>query len=136
MKRLIHKTVGWTGFCAPTGGFMLQAARKSDVRLRAVTTGERSQGQRTVRTDDELAIVRRERDHRQTRLCQAEPERDEFRADIAGALDQVEYWRTLAEYRERRLTERQDGEDTGRERRRDKNRRRTWLVRRDNGCGD
>lgn len=50
MKRLIHKTVGWTGFCSPTTGFMLQAARKSDVRLRPVTTGDRLQGRRTVRT--------------------------------------------------------------------------------------
>jgi chromosome segregation ATPase len=115
---------------------MLQAARKSDVRLRPVTTGERSQGRRTVRTDDELATVRRERDHRQARLREVEAERDELRADIAEALDQVEYWRTLAEYRERRLTKRQDGEDTGRERRQDKNGRRTWLTRREDGCGD
>jgi hypothetical protein len=136
MRRLIHKTVGWNGFCSPTTGFMLQAARKSDVRLRPVTTGERSQGRRTVRTDDELATVRRERDHRQARLREVEAERDELRADIAEALDQVEYWRTLAEYRERRLTKRQDGEDTGRERRQDKNGRRTWLTRREDGCGD
>jgi hypothetical protein len=125
MKRLIHKTVGWTGFCSPTTGFMLQADRKSDVRPRPVTSGERLQGRWTVRTDDELATVRRERDHRQARLRQAEAERDALRADIAEALDQVEYWRTLAEYRERRLTERQDGEDTERERRPDKNKRLT-----------
>jgi hypothetical protein len=42
------------------------------------------------------------------RLNQARTERDNLRSDLAEARAQVEYWRTLAEYRERRLVERQE----------------------------
>jgi len=70
----------------------------------------------TVRRDDELAALRAERDLWWARLRQAEAERDGLRAQLAKALDQVEYWRTLADYRESRLVERQAGTDSGRPR--------------------
>jgi hypothetical protein len=66
----------------------------------------------SARQHDELAVTRAERDIWLARLRQAEVERDRLRADLADALGQAEYWRTLAEYRERRLVERQEVLDT------------------------
>lgn len=63
---------------------------------------------RAVRPSDELAVARTERDLCRARLRQAEAERDHLRADLVEALAQLEYWRTLAEYRQKRLVERQD----------------------------
>jgi hypothetical protein len=69
----------------------------------------------TASKRDELAVTRAECDIWLARLRQAEVERDRLRADLADALGQVEYWRTLAEYRERRLVERRDGTDVSSE---------------------
>jgi hypothetical protein len=74
---------------------------------------EPSQQQRSVEPRDELAVTRAERDLWLIRLRQAEAERESLRADLIEALAQVEYWRTLAEYRERRLVERQDNTEAG-----------------------
>jgi len=73
---------------------------------------EPSQQRRSVQPCDELAVTRAERDLWLVRLRQAEAERERLRADLIEALAQVEYWRTLAEYRERRLVERQDNTET------------------------
>jgi hypothetical protein len=62
---------------------------------------------------DELAVARVERELWAARLRRAEAERDGLRVDLAEAMAQAEYWRTLAEYRERRLVERQDNCDGG-----------------------
>ena len=72
---------------------------------------EPSANRRSVRPQDELVVARAERDLWLVRLRQTEGERDNLRADLAEALAQIEYWRTLAEYRERRLTDRQDSSD-------------------------
>ena len=72
---------------------------------------EPSENRRSVRPQDELVVARAERDLWLVRLRQTEGERDNLRADLAEALAQIEYWRTLAEYRERRLTDRQDSSD-------------------------
>jgi hypothetical protein len=69
---------------------------------------EPSDVKRIARPHDELVVARAERDLCLVRLRQAEVDRDKLRADLAEALGQVEYWRTLAEYRERRLVERQE----------------------------
>jgi len=69
---------------------------------------EPPQSEHPVKPRDELAVTRAERDLWLVRLRQAEAERDTLRTNLAEALAQVEYWRTLAEYRERRLVERQD----------------------------
>lgn len=55
---------------------------------------------------DEATIACAERDLCLVRLRQAEAERKKLRAELAEALEQVEHWRTLAEYREKRLVER------------------------------
>lgn len=64
-------------------------------------------GDPTGRPGDELSVAQLERDLWMARLRRAEAERDGLRATLAEAIGQVEYWRTLAEYRERRLVERQ-----------------------------
>ncbi|MGA3353011.1 MAG: hypothetical protein ABSD85_07480 [Acidimicrobiales bacterium] len=74
---------------------------------------ELSQREQAIEPLDELAVTRAERDLWLVRLRQAEAEGESLRADLVEALAQVEYWRTLAEYRERRLVERQDSADGG-----------------------
>ena len=76
-----------------------------------VTALETSESRRGVRPEDELVVARAERDLWLVRLRQTEAARDNLRTDLAEALAQIEYWRTLAEYRERRLVERQDSSD-------------------------
>lgn len=49
---------------------------------------------------DELAALRRERDRYMEQLSEAEGERNHLRARLRDALEQLEHWRTLAEYRE------------------------------------
>lgn len=61
---------------------------------------------RAVTPGNELTVTRAERDLCLARLQQLDADRAKLRADLAEALEQVEYWRTLAEYRERRLVER------------------------------
>ena len=73
-----------------------------------MTTVESSERDHSPRQRDELAVTRAERDIWLARLRQTEVERDRLRVDLADALGQAEYWRTLAEYRERRLVERND----------------------------
>jgi hypothetical protein len=73
-----------------------------------VTELDASRREENVQPRDELAVTRAERDLWLVRLRQAELERDGLRANLAEALAHVEYWRTLAEYREKRLVERQD----------------------------
>lgn len=63
-------------------------------------------GGRDAGRADELAVTRAERDLCLVRIHQGDLDRAKLRADLAEALEQVEYWRTLAEYRERRLLER------------------------------
>ena len=65
-----------------------------------------TRGAPVARPADELTIARAERDLCLARLHQADADHAKLRADLAEALEQVEYWRTLAEYRERRLVER------------------------------
>jgi hypothetical protein len=83
-----------------------------------------------VLESQELATVRAERDHYRDRLRETEAEQNDLRADLADALGQVEHWRTLAEYRERRLAERRDGTDKLRELSPGEDRRRIWPERR------
>ncbi|MGO9581429.1 MAG: hypothetical protein ACLP36_01330 [Acidimicrobiales bacterium] len=78
---------------------------------------ERPPPGRAPRQSDELAVARTERDLCRARLRQAEAERDHLRADLVEALAQLEYWRTLAEYRQKRLVERQDNPEGKAERR-------------------
>jgi len=65
-----------------------------------------TRGAPVARPADELTVARAERDLSLARLHQADADHAKLRADLAEALEQVEYWRTLAEYRERRLVER------------------------------
>ena len=63
---------------------------------------------------DELAVVRGEPD-RQIQLKEARAERDRLRAELREALDQLEHWRTLAEYRETVILELRGNTDRRRE---------------------
>lgn len=65
--------------------------------------------------DDELAFVRDELDRHRTQLREAQAERDRLRAELREALDQLEHWRTLAEYREAVLVELRENTDKRRE---------------------
>lgn len=51
-------------------------------------------------------VARAERDLYLARLKQAEAEQLRLKAELSEALEQIEHWRTLAEYREKRLVER------------------------------
>jgi len=72
-----------------------------------VTTVQGSQRGRAISISDQLAIVSAERDRCRALLCKAEADRAHLHADLADALAEVEHWRTLAEYRENRLVDRQ-----------------------------
>ncbi|MGD0985430.1 MAG: hypothetical protein ABSA65_16705 [Acidimicrobiales bacterium] len=61
-----------------------------------------------TRTNSEPGIAPEEPNDCRALSFQAEADRDISRAELAGALEQVGYWRTLAEYRRNRLMERQD----------------------------
>lgn len=54
------------------------------------------------------SVAQLERDRHGTQSCHTQAEWNKLRADLAEALEQVEHWRTLAEYRRARLLERQD----------------------------
>ncbi|MGA2806209.1 MAG: hypothetical protein ABSF89_17805 [Acidimicrobiales bacterium] len=68
-----------------------------------MTALEALQVKRTARTDDRQAVLLTERNECRALLLQVEAERDNLRAQLAGALEEVEHWRTLAEYRGNRL---------------------------------
>ena len=57
---------------------------------------------------DELAFLRGELDRYRTKLRETQIERDRLRVELRDALSQLEYWRTLAEYRETMLDELRD----------------------------
>ena len=57
---------------------------------------------------DELTFLRDELDRYQTKLRETQAERDRLRVKVRDALSQVEYWRTLAEYRKAMLDERRE----------------------------
>jgi hypothetical protein len=73
-----------------------------------VTTVEPFQFGRAARMSNRPAIVRARPDDCRVKFCEIEAERNNLRADLAEALEQVEHWRTLAEYRGSRLVERQE----------------------------
>jgi len=83
-------------------------------------------------TDEEPAGIRRALAQCRAQLRRAEEERNDLRADLSRALDQAEHWRTLAEYRERRLLE-QDGGDVERIRRLATDLGNSWPSRKGNG---
>lgn len=64
---------------------------------------------------DELAFVRDERDHFRAQLKEIQLERDRLRGEIRDALSQVEYWRTLAEYRKGMLDAEKKDKDASQE---------------------
>lgn len=58
--------------------------------------------------NDDLLVVLAELQDLRADLRRTESERNKLRADVAEALEQIEHWRTLAEYRKSRLVERQE----------------------------
>jgi hypothetical protein len=62
----------------------------------------------SVSETDELASGQGELDHYRTRLAEIQVEMDRLRVELRDALAQVEYWRTLAEYRKAMLDERRE----------------------------
>ena len=74
----------------------------------------RPEGGCSVSESDELTFVRGELDC-QTQLREAQAERDRLRAQLRDALDQLEHWRTLAEFREAVLAELRESTDRRRE---------------------
>ncbi|MGO9149112.1 MAG: hypothetical protein ACLP1E_12360 [Acidimicrobiales bacterium] len=73
-----------------------------------VTAVEPFQLGRAARMRDGPTVVRARPDGCRAKFCEIEAERNNLRADLAEALEQVEGWRTLAEYRGSRLVERQE----------------------------
>ena len=67
-----------------------------------------SEGRVSVPETDELACGGNELDDYRTQLGEGQVERDRLRVELRDALDQVEYWRTLAEYRKTMLDEQRD----------------------------
>ena len=65
-----------------------------------IGTPQPDDGRRPTPALDELAALRRERDRYIELLGEAEGERNHLRARLRDALEQLEHWRTLAEYRE------------------------------------
>jgi hypothetical protein len=57
----------------------------------------------SVSETDELASGQGELDHYRTQLAEIQVEMDRLRVKLRDALGQVEYWRTLAEYRKAML---------------------------------
>jgi hypothetical protein len=62
----------------------------------------------SVSETDELASGQGELDHYRTRLAEIQAKIDRLRVELRDALGQVEYWRTLAEYRKAMLDERRE----------------------------
>ncbi len=60
---------------------------------------------------DELAFVRGELDRCRMKLREAQIERDRLRAELRDALNQLERWHTVAEYREAMLDEQRGNTD-------------------------
>ena len=65
-------------------------------------------GGNSVPESDELDSVRGEQDPYRTQLREIEGERNRLHAQLRDALAQVEYWRTLAEYRKAMLDAQRD----------------------------
>jgi len=74
-----------------------------------------SEGVGAVPETDEPASGSDELDDHRTQLGESQVERDRLRAELRDALSQLEYWRTLAEYREAMLDELRGNTDRGRE---------------------
>ena len=62
----------------------------------------------SVSETDELASGQGELDHSRTRLAEIQVKMDRLRVELRDAFAQVEYWRTLAEYRKAMLDERRE----------------------------
>ena len=62
----------------------------------------------SVSETDELASGQGELDRYRTPLAEIQVEMDRLRVELRDALGQVEYWRTLAEYRKAMLDERRE----------------------------
>ena len=60
---------------------------------------------------DELAFVRGELDRYRMKLGETQIERDRLRAELRDALNELERWHTLAEYREAMLDEQRGNTD-------------------------
>ena len=69
----------------------------------------------SVSETDELASGQGELDHYRTQLRETQAERDRLRAELRDVLNQLEYWRTLAEYREAMLDEQRGNIARGRD---------------------
>jgi len=67
-----------------------------------------SEGVGAVPETDEPACGRDELDEYRTRLGESQVETNRLRVELRDALAQVEYWRTLAEYRKTMLDEQRD----------------------------
>ena len=61
------------------------------------------------------AFLRSELDRHRTKLRETQIERDRLRVELRDALSKLEYWRTLAEYRETMLDELRENTDRRRE---------------------
>ena len=67
-----------------------------------------SEGVCSVPETDGPASGRDELDDYRTQLEESEVERDRLRVELQDALGQIEYWRTLAEYRKAMLDEQRE----------------------------
>lgn len=70
-----------------------------------------SPGGCSVTESDELAFVRGELDRYRMKLGETQIERDRLRAELRDALNELERWHTLAEYREAMLDEQRGNTD-------------------------
>ena len=74
-----------------------------------------SEGGGSVPEAGEPASGRDELDDNPTQFREMQVERDRLRVELRDALGQVEYWRTLPEYRKTMLVEQRENTDSGRE---------------------
>ena len=86
--------------------------RKQDeipkVQVREVPATEPFEPVLAAHSNGGLSVPQLERDDHGAQSRHTQAEWNKLRADLAEALEQVEHWRTLAEYRRARLLERQD----------------------------
>jgi len=79
-----------------------------EAQFREVPATEPFEAVLAAHSNGRLSVAQLERDDHRAQSFHTQAEWNKLRADLAEALEQVEHWRTLAEYRGSRLVERQE----------------------------